>query len=137
MVKQVSRARFGMVVDIETRRLRTIVHQPLADDLRAFVEGNEAVDFQPQTRDEPYGFVRGALQRFDYRSLRRRDNGAKIRFPGRDGHVAPADRARRAAVARNRRRPRSTPVRGASSPDLKRKALQRAYRPIFVRLCWT
>ena len=26
--------------------------------LRAFVEGNEAVDFQPKDRNEAYGFVR-------------------------------------------------------------------------------
>ena len=57
-----------MIVDIQTRRLRTIGHRPLAVDLRAFVEGNEAVDFQPRDRDETYGFVRDTLERFGYRA---------------------------------------------------------------------
>ena len=47
-----------MIVDIQTRRLRTM------GQLRAFVEGNEAVDFQPESRDEAYGFVRDTLDRF-------------------------------------------------------------------------
>ena len=63
-----------MIVDIETRRLRTI------GQLRAFVEGNDAVDFQPQTRNEAYGFVRDTLERFGYRRLGRRDKGAVLRF---------------------------------------------------------
>ena len=64
-----------MIVDIETRRLRTIGHRPLAVGLRAFVEGNEAVDFQPRDRDEAYGFVRDTLGRFAYGRLGRRDRG--------------------------------------------------------------
>ena len=63
-----------MIVDIETRRLRTIAQ------LRAFVEGNEAVDFQPRDRDEAYGFVRDTLERFGYRRLGRRDRGVVLRF---------------------------------------------------------
>ena len=63
-----------MIVDIQTRRLRTI------GQLRAFVEGNEAVDFQPENRDEAYGFVREALERYGYRSLGKRDKGAVLRF---------------------------------------------------------
>jgi len=46
-----------MIVDIQTRRLRTV------GQLRAFVEGKEAVDFEPRDRDEPYGFVRDTLVR--------------------------------------------------------------------------
>ena len=63
-----------MIVDIETRRLRTI------GQLRAFVEGSEAVDFQPRDRDEAYAFVRDTLERFGYRRLGRRDKGAVLRF---------------------------------------------------------
>ena len=63
-----------MIVDIETRRLRTI------GQLLAFVEGNEAVDFQPRDRDEAYGFVRDTLERFGYRRLGRRDKGVVLRF---------------------------------------------------------
>ena len=69
-----------MIVDIQTRRLRTIGHRPLAVDLRAFVEGNEAVDFEPKDRDEAYGFVRDTLDRFGYRGLGKRDNGVVLRF---------------------------------------------------------
>ena len=63
-----------MIVDIRTRRLRTIWQ------LRAFVEGNERVDFQPRDRDEAYGFVRDTLERFGYRRLRKRDKGVVLRF---------------------------------------------------------
>ena len=69
-----------MIVDIETRRLRTIGHRPLAVDLRAFLEGNEAVDFQPRDRDEAYGFVRDTLERFGYRRLGKRDKGVVLKF---------------------------------------------------------
>ena len=48
--------------------------------LRAFVEGNEAVDFQPRDRDEARGFVRDTLERFGYRQLGRRDKGVVLRF---------------------------------------------------------
>ena len=63
-----------MIVDIQTRRLRTI------GQLRAFVEGNEAVDFQPRDRDEAYGFVRDTPERFGYRRLGKRDKGVVLRF---------------------------------------------------------
>ena len=61
-------------MDIQTRRLRTI------GQLRAFVEGNEAVCFQPQDRDQIYGFVRETLVRFDYARLGKRDKGVVLTF---------------------------------------------------------
>ena len=63
-----------MIVDIQTRRLRTI------EQLRAFVEGNEAVVFQPRDRADAYGFVRDTLERFGYRRLGKRDKGVVLRF---------------------------------------------------------
>ena len=63
-----------MIVDIQTQRLRTI------GQLRAFVEGNEAVCFQAQHRDEIYGFVRETLIRFDYARLGKRDKGVVLAF---------------------------------------------------------
>ena len=63
-----------MIVDIQTRRLRTI------EQLRAFVEGSEAVDFKAPGRDEAYGFVRDTLGRFGYRGLGKADKGAVLRF---------------------------------------------------------
>ena len=63
-----------MIVDIQTRRLRTI------GQLCAFVEGNEAVDFQPRDREEAYGFVRDTLDRFGYRHLGKHDKGVVLKF---------------------------------------------------------
>ena len=61
-------------MDIQTRRLRTI------EQLRAFVEGNEPVTFQPEGRDQAYAFVDEILTRFDYRRLGRADKGVVLRF---------------------------------------------------------
>ena len=81
-------------MDIQTRRLRTI------EQLRAFVEGNEAVVFQPRDRADAYGFVRDTLERFGYRRLGKRDKGGGSAVPGRrDRHLAQADGAPGAAVA--------------------------------------
>ena len=64
-----------MIVDIRTRRLRTI------EQFRAFAEGNEAVDLQPRDRDEAYGFARDTLERFGHRRLGKRDKGVVPRLP--------------------------------------------------------
>ena len=49
-VKRVSGHHRVMIVDIQTRRLRTI------GQFRAFVEGNEAVDFRPRgSKTRPAG----------------------------------------------------------------------------------
>ena len=97
-----------MIVDIQTRRLRTI------GQLRAFVEGNEAVDFQPRHRDETYGFVPETLERFGYRRLGKRDKGAVLKFLAAATGVSRQDGVPGAAVARDgrgagpaRRRPRA------------------------------
>ena len=52
-----------MIVDIQTRELRTIAQ------LRAFVEGNGSMDFQPQSRDGDLRLRRDTLERFGYRRL--------------------------------------------------------------------
>ena len=89
-----------MIVDIQTRRLRTI------GQLRAFVDGNEAARFQVQDRDEVYGFVRETLIRFDY-ATRQPGQGRGIDVSGRrDQRLAPADGAPGSAVARDREDPR-------------------------------
>ena len=88
-----------MIVDIQTRRLRTVGHRPLAVDLRAFVGGNEAVDFQPRDRDEAYGFVRDTPERFGYGHLGKHDDGMVLKFlvaappRRRGGRIAQADGA--------------------------------------------
>ena len=63
-----------MIVDIQTRRLRTI------GQLCAFIEGNEAVIFQPQDRDGVYTFIRETLVRFGYVTLGKRDKGVVLKF---------------------------------------------------------
>ena len=54
---------------LQTARLRTM------EQVRAFVEGSEPVDYKPLDRASSYAFVRGALARFDYHLLGRADRG--------------------------------------------------------------
>ena len=49
-----------MIVTLQTERVRTL------DQVRAFVEGSEAVDFTGADRESVYEFVRRALVRLDY-----------------------------------------------------------------------
>ena len=63
-----------MIVDIQTRRLRTI------GQLCAFIEGNEAVIFHPQDRDGVYTFIRETLVRLGYVKLGKRDKGVVLKF---------------------------------------------------------
>ena len=63
----------AMIVQIQTGRPRTM------EQLRAFVGGNEAVDFQPKDRDEAYGFVRDTRDRFGYGGLSKRDKRVVLR----------------------------------------------------------
>ena len=50
------------------------------EQLRTFVAGDEAMDIQPQARNEAYRFVRDTLDRFDYRKFGRPDKGLVLRF---------------------------------------------------------
>ncbi len=50
------------------------------EQLRTFVAGDEAMDIQPQARNEAYRFVRDTLDRFDYRKFGRLDKGLVLRF---------------------------------------------------------
>ena len=63
-------------MDMNTRRLRTI------EQLRAFVQGNESVDFQPRERKQAYAFIGEILTRFGYRQLGKSDKGVALRFLG-------------------------------------------------------
>ena len=49
-----------MIVTLQTERIRTL------DEVRAFVEGNEPVDFELADRESAYGFVRRTLAHFGY-----------------------------------------------------------------------
>ena len=59
---------------LQTRRLRSI------EQVRAFVEGNEAVDYGHRDRESAYGFVGELLGRLRYRTLGKRDKGMVRRF---------------------------------------------------------
>ena len=60
---------------LQTRRLRSI------EQVRALVEGNEAVDYGHRDRESAYGFVGELLGRLRYRTLGKRDKGI-VRLSG-------------------------------------------------------
>ena len=62
---------------LQTGRLRTM------EQLRAFVEGAEAVDYEPKDRAAAYELVRRALVRFDYHRLGRADRGCVRAYIGK------------------------------------------------------
>ena len=49
-----------MIVTLQTERIRTL------EEVRAFVDGNEPVDFELADRESAYGFVRRTLAQFGY-----------------------------------------------------------------------
>ena len=59
---------------LQTHRLHTM------EQVRAFVEGNEAVDYKHQDRASAYTFVSELLGRLRYRTLGKRDKGTVRRF---------------------------------------------------------
>ena len=63
-----------MIVTLQTERVRTL------DQVRAFVEGSEAVDFMGADRGSVYEFVRRALVRLDYGQLGKSDKGLVRRY---------------------------------------------------------
>ncbi|MXY50946.1 MAG: hypothetical protein F4Y86_00235 [Gammaproteobacteria bacterium] len=104
-----------MIVDIQTRRLRTI------KQLRAFVEGSEAVDFKPRGRDDAYGFVRETLERVGHRGLGKADKVSgyfQLVPPQRHRRWPPADgpHVRRRGPATEPRPPRREAVIAGADP---------------------
>ena len=63
-----------MIVTLQTERLATL------EQVRAFVEGNEAVDFAGAGRRSTYEFIGRTLGRFGYRRLARSDKGLVRRY---------------------------------------------------------
>ena len=63
-----------MIVTLQTERVRTL------DQVRAFVEGSEAVDFAGAERESVYEFVRRALVRLDYERFGKSDKGLVRRY---------------------------------------------------------
>ena len=77
---------------LQTERVRTL------DQVRAFVEGSEAVDFTGADRGSVYEFVRRALVRLDYGQLGKSDKELVRRF-GKD--FPGLDRSRAIAFGQN------------------------------------
>ena len=67
-----------MLVTLQTERVRTL------DQVRAFVEGSEAVDFAGAERESVYEFVRRALVRSGYERLGKSDKGLVRRYTRAD-----------------------------------------------------
>ena len=66
-----------MILNLDVERLHTL------DQVRAFLDGNEPVDFKPRSRAEAYAFVQRTLARFGYARLGKADKGALRRFLGK------------------------------------------------------
>ena len=65
-----------MIVTLQTERVRTL------DQVRAFVEGSEAVDFTGADRGSVYEFVRRARGAVGLRAGRQGGQGAGPALPG-------------------------------------------------------
>ena len=72
-----------MIVTLQTERVQTL------DQVRAFVEGSEAVDFTGADRECVYEFVRRALVRLDYAELGKSDKGLVRRYLANPRHRSP------------------------------------------------
>ena len=66
-----------MILSLHVERLRT------PEQVRAFLDGSEPVDFNPVSRDEAYAFVSRTLTRFDYARLGKPDRGLAKGFLGK------------------------------------------------------
>ena len=66
-----------MILSLDVERLRN------PEQVRAFLDGNEPVDFQPVSRSEAYAFVSRMLSRFDYTRLGKSDRGLVKAFVGK------------------------------------------------------
>ena len=66
-----------MIVTVQTERVRTL------EQVRAFLEGSEAVDFVESEREGVYDLVRRTLVRLDYHRLGKQDKGLVRRYLGK------------------------------------------------------
>ena len=73
---------------LQTERLRTM------EQVRAFVEGSEPVDYEPRDQAERYAFVRKTAAKFDYHLLGRADRGCVRAYIGKVCGFSPAQISR-------------------------------------------
>ena len=69
---------------LQTERLRTM------EQVRAFVEGSEPVDYKPEDQAARYAFVRKTAAKFDYHLLGRGDRGCVRAYIGKVCGFSPA-----------------------------------------------
>ena len=77
-----------MIVTLQTERLRTM------EQVRAFVEGSEPVDYKPEDQAARYAFVRKTAVKFDYHLLGRADRGCVRAYIGKVCGFSPAQISR-------------------------------------------
>ena len=63
-----------MIVTLQTRRLQTL------EQVRAFLDGSEALDIEVHQREAGYAFVADTLRQFGYRHLGKADKGVIVRY---------------------------------------------------------
>ena len=122
---------------LQTERLRTM------EQVRAFVEGSEPVDYKPQDRASAYAFVRRTLVRFDHHLLGRAERGCLRAYVGKVCGFSPAQitrlirqQAETGAVADRRGRNSGRPFETVYTPaDVRRLAdVDEAYTVVEFRL---
>ena len=111
-----------MIVTLQTERIRTI------EQVAAFVEANEPVDFQPLDRDGAYAFVARTLTRLGYRALDRPSKAMVKRY------LAKTTGYSRAQLTRLIRQHRETAKVVDRRDGNQGRSFARVYTPADVRL---
>ena len=111
-----------MIVTLQTERVRTL------EQVRAFVEGSEPVDFAGAGREGIYALVRRTLVRLDYHRLGKPDKGLVRRYLAKVTGLSRAQLTR--LIGRHRRTGRIEDRRGGPPA----KPFERRYTRLDIRL---
>ena len=111
-----------MIVTLQTQRVRTL------EQVRAFVEGSEAVDFAGGDREGVYTLVRRTLVKLDYHRLGKPDKGLVKRYLGKVTGLSRAQLTR--LIGQHRRTGRIEDRRGGAPA----RPFERRYTPSDIRL---
>ena len=111
-----------MIVTLQTEGVRTL------EQVRAFVEGSEPVDFAGAGREGIYALVRRTLVRLDYHRLGKPDKGLVRRYLAKVTGLSRAQLTR--LIGRHRRTGRIEARRGGPPA----KSFERRYTRLDIRL---
>ena len=111
-----------MIVTLQTERVRTL------EQVRAFVEGSEAVDFAGCEREGVYTLVRRTLVKLDYHRLGKPDKGLVKRYLGKVTGLSRAQLTR--LIGQHRCTGRIEDRRGGAPA----RPFERRYTPADIRL---